>query len=934
MLTPRALSGADNYAAEYLAVGPGDYYSESESIEGQWLGRGADLLGLKGAVDLKDFDAIRQGLHPTTGEYLRPRVSADRHDAAGELTSTGRTLYDFTISAPKSLSVMALNDRRLLVAHDEAVLEAAKEMERLAAARVRQGGMNENRTTGNLVMALYRHDTSRELDPQIHTHVATGNLTYDGTEGRWKALQASEIYKQRAYITEVYRNTLAKRVQALGYGIVDRFTDTGEERGFEIAGVSQGTIDKFSQRSAARDKAIAEFTRESGRPPTDGEIAVLVRDSRPDKSKDITAAEVTARQWQRMTPDEAAELRQLATVAQQRGPAQRQIDPAAALEYSSAHLFERVSTAKQHELMTEALRQGRGGVQLDSLKAAMARAEHDGKLIRAGNDLATMESLDRERAMIQAIDSGVGRYQRLGGSSDFRPASWLTDEQKHGVQFALDSPDFATNIACVAVGKTTLQKEIQRGLTEGGRSFMAVGPTRSSVEELQAVGFGNAVTIERLLQDPNEQQNLQATVLVVDEAGMVSNRQMSQLIKIAQHARARILFTGDTKQISSVEAGDALRILEQESKLRTVSITKVQRQAVKEYREAVETLRTNPNDAFKKFEAIGAIHEVPWQDRPKAVAAAYREASEQLTIKGTTPQVLAVAPTHDEIFRLTHAIRQDRISKNELGQSHAVIRHTPLNWTKAEKQNAKLFAEQPGLILEFHKKTRDVNKNEAVAVLRVDGDRIIGRKSSGAEVSITRRQADAFSVYKPQPIEVAAGDKLLLQANRRDKHLRATNGQLVTVSEVDGSQIRLTDGRTLPENYRQFAHGYVVTAHRSQAKTVDRVIVSGDAMDRSLFYVAATRAREQLTIITSDKEQLREAVGYTSTRGSAIELAKRAALLPKHQPDNAAWVLTQGVDTRERLAQIPTVQPPVERLEAFQIPQPKEIIQTHHALSI
>jgi ATP-dependent exoDNAse (exonuclease V) alpha subunit len=440
--------------------------------------------------------------------------------------------------------------------------------------------------------------------------------------------------------------------------------------------------------------------------------------------------------------------------------------------------------------------------------------------------------------------------------------------------------------------------------------------------------------IERLLQDPDEQEKLTGKVLIIDEAGMVSNRQMFELLELAQHARARILFTGDTKQIASVEAGDALRILEQESKLRTVSVTKVQRQTVKEYREAVETLRTNPNQAFEKFEAMGAIQEVQRQDRPRAVAAAYRKASEQLTIKGTPPQVLVVAPTHDEIFRLTHAIRQDRISKGELGKSHTLTRHAPLNWTKAEKQNTKLFAEQPGLVLEFHKKTRAVKKDESLSVVRVESNRIIARKSSGAEVAITRRHAEAFSVHKPEQIDVAAGDKLLLQSNRKDEHLTATNGQLVTVANVDGSKIHLTDGRTLPENYRQFTHGYAVTAHRSQAKTIDRVIISGDAMDRSLFYVAATRAREQLTIITSDKEQLHEAVGYTSERGSAMELVRRAEMSTKHQPDNTGWVINQSIATRERLAQTPIVQPPVERLEALQIPQPKEIIQTHHGFSI
>jgi TrwC relaxase len=83
--------------------------------------------------------------------------------------------------------------------------------------RVRLTGLNENRTTGNWVVAAYTHDTSRELDPQLHNHaVVAFNLRYDGTEGRWKALQASGLYERRSYLTEVYRNALAREVCALG----------------------------------------------------------------------------------------------------------------------------------------------------------------------------------------------------------------------------------------------------------------------------------------------------------------------------------------------------------------------------------------------------------------------------------------------------------------------------------------------------------------------------------------------------------------------------------------------------------------------------------------------------------------------------------------------------------------------------------------------
>ena len=122
--------------------------------------------------------------------------------------------------------------RRLIAAHEKAVAEALKEIESHAGARVRLNKANDNRITGNMVIALYQHDASRELDPQIHTHAVAANLTYDNTESRWKALQASGIYDRRAYLTEVYRNALAREVRSLGYEIEARARLQGKRSGF------------------------------------------------------------------------------------------------------------------------------------------------------------------------------------------------------------------------------------------------------------------------------------------------------------------------------------------------------------------------------------------------------------------------------------------------------------------------------------------------------------------------------------------------------------------------------------------------------------------------------------------------------------------------------------------------------------------------------
>src|ERR1700733_1827513 len=129
MLTIRAMTNAQGYAARHLEHS--DYYAEGERVVGQWRGRGAELLALSGPVKSEQFEAVRQGLDPHTGEFLRQRQSADRLAADGTTQSRGRNLYDFTFSAPKSVSILAElgGDDRLIQAHQKAVGEALLELE-------------------------------------------------------------------------------------------------------------------------------------------------------------------------------------------------------------------------------------------------------------------------------------------------------------------------------------------------------------------------------------------------------------------------------------------------------------------------------------------------------------------------------------------------------------------------------------------------------------------------------------------------------------------------------------------------------------------------------------------------------------------------------------------------------------------------------------
>ena len=178
------MTSGEGYAQRHLQQR--DYCDQNRSVEGRWHGRGAELLGLNGKVTSEDFEALRQGLAPGTGELLRQHHSADRIARNVAEQSKARSLYDMTCSAPKSVSVMAIvgGEERLVAANETAVREALEEAEKYSATRVRLAGLNENRATGNWIVASYTHDTSRQLDPQLHIHAVAANLTYDGTEGR------------------------------------------------------------------------------------------------------------------------------------------------------------------------------------------------------------------------------------------------------------------------------------------------------------------------------------------------------------------------------------------------------------------------------------------------------------------------------------------------------------------------------------------------------------------------------------------------------------------------------------------------------------------------------------------------------------------------------------------------------------------------------
>src|SRR6185503_4326 len=161
-----------------------------------------------------------------------------------------------TFSPPKSVSVAEFlgNDKRILAAHARAVRSALREFEAFAATRIRAGGAQNDRITGNFAAALFTHDTSRALDPHLHTHCIVFNATFDPVEGRWKALQNYELLRARKFAEHAYYHELARELRRFGYRINNR------ARGdFQVEGISEEICERFSKRDAQIDRALAKL---------------------------------------------------------------------------------------------------------------------------------------------------------------------------------------------------------------------------------------------------------------------------------------------------------------------------------------------------------------------------------------------------------------------------------------------------------------------------------------------------------------------------------------------------------------------------------------------------------------------------------------------------------------------------------------------------
>ncbi|MDW2744995.1 MULTISPECIES: conjugative transfer relaxase/helicase TraI [Atlantibacter] len=256
MMSVAPVASAGTAAAYYSNA---DNYYFLGNLQSLWLGEGAKALGLEGNVKGDALTALLEGRLPD-GSRLGKEINGNHVHRPG---------HDLTFSAPKSVSILALigEDKAMLEAHNHAVRVAAGYVEKLISARDTKDGVTSIVHTGKMVAAAFTHDTSRNLDPQLHTHLLIANMTEQ--DGKWKALATDYIHnagfietvmKMQVTLGKIYRSALRQRVEALGHEV----EEVGKHGMWEIRGVPEEVREDLSSRGREIQGAVgAEATLRS-----------------------------------------------------------------------------------------------------------------------------------------------------------------------------------------------------------------------------------------------------------------------------------------------------------------------------------------------------------------------------------------------------------------------------------------------------------------------------------------------------------------------------------------------------------------------------------------------------------------------------------------------------------------------------------------------
>ena len=430
-------------------------------------------------------------------------------------------------------------------------------------------------------------------------------------------------------------------------------------------------------------------------------------------------------------------------------------------------------------------------------------------------------------------------------------------------------------------------------LRRQGYEIKALAPTHSAKNTLAEAINAPSITVAAHL---NERSNGGARqVWMVDEAGMLSARDMRDLLAKAERENARVVLVGDVKQLASVEAGNAFKQLQQQSDLRTYVLDQIVRQRNYAAKGAVDaSIRGDAREALAKIEQCGSVLEIKHRgEREDALVRDYMQQTAEQRDKS-----LVVVQSRNERESVNDKIRSEMQQRGELkGDAAKVGTLEKRDMTEIESRKASSYRTGDELRFSGELKSIGIAKDEYAKIVKVDTERnrLTVETRNGKQIEINPAQIKRFETYERKERDVQVGEKLVVtrneKADKSDKHSQArNNGDRLMVERVNGTTLHCRDERgrevkldTTKDKDLHIAHSYCQTAHAAQGKTCQSVYALQDSARTNLtnqqsFYVQISRATDSVHVYTDNKDKLAQQLEReTGEKATALREPDRQA---------------------------------------------------------
>lgn len=907
MLSLKPLTQNDiSKTVHYYADSVDDYYQNEGEVAG-WFGQGAAYLNLKGDVETDMMKNLLLGKIPAGADLQRQDIPSRKFTRADQKHRMG---LDLTFSAPKSLSLQTLvgGDAKLIGCHDRAVEAALLVAERYAQARHKVKGVSQTITTGNLIIARFRHETSRARDPQIHTHCVVMNLTRR-PDGEWRTLKNDEIVKRVLFLGQVYRDTLAQELVKQGYKLrynkeglfeLDHFTDLQIEA-FSIR--SQQVEAQLHQKGLTRETATSSHKQLATLQSRERKMTVnrqelfkewlqraeeLNIEFLPRGGSRKPSLELKEIETQRSLEDQEI-IRRKSTSGQE--PTFGFKDAVSSLEFAINHSMERQAVVSEKDLLNIALKHGRGDSHSGDIQGALRHFVNIGELIEVHLTYSpphpsqedqnksqdrkwytTPKAIADEQLILSLEAEGRGTVKPImeaGEAQKLLKDSPLTLEQQNAANMILTTQNRIVGIQGFAgVGKSHLLKTCSQLILKKGYEVEIIAPYNNQVKELKKLGVPSRTVISFL---QNSRQSLHPKkVLIIDEAGLIPTHLMKKLsLQVKKHG-GRSVALGDIMQLPAIEAGRPFAQL-QKAGMTTLSLTHIQRQKTEELKKAVNLVASG--QVIPSLDAIKNLIEIKTPlKRYRKMAQDYAQIEPELRA-----DVMLLTGTNASRSLLNEQVRRQL---GLAGQGHFFDVLHQRDMTQAEKSYAKYYGAGDVIKIEKDYKSLSLKRGEFYEVQKIEHGNLVVKDGNDSLLAFNPLRYRAVSVFEKERIELSAQDQVRFIAQDKDRGIE--RGDCFDVAAIHKDHILLKDKNrqiVFPaKGLLPLGYAYASTVHGSQGMTLHGVLLDfqtkSRTTDKNLYYVAISRARYGVKIYTDDTQALPAVLSRETFKPSALDMVK------------------------------------------------------------